>query len=124
MRGGRRAKESRGYDEERAALAELGATEEEIEQALAAREPEALEAFELWPENLEAYRLFIALETQWRVAVGMAAAVHLGLDYVAAEAVMRMRRVKDRAVALEDLRAMEAAVLPLLNRREEGEDDG
>ena len=123
MSGGSRAKAQRDYREERAALAELGASEEEIDAALAAREPEEEEAFELWPENMEAYAIFTGLETQWRVVAGFGASAWLGLDYSAAEALMRMRRVKPaaRAEMLGDLRAMELAVLPILNKRDEDE---
>ncbi len=41
-----------------------------------------------------------------------------GIDYLQAEAVMRMVRVRlaDRETMFDDLRAMEAAALPLLNR--------
>lgn len=71
---------------------------------------------------MESFRLFCALETQWRVAVGLGGSAYIGIDYTAAEAVMRMRRVKDRAAALDDLRSMEAAVLPILNKHDD--DDG
>ena len=123
MSGGARAKARRDYQEERAALAELGATDEEIDAALASREPDEEEPFELWPENLEAFALFTSLETQWRVVAGFGATAWLGIDYAAAEAVMRMRRVKPaaRAELFGDLRAMELAVLPILNKREDEE---
>lgn len=71
---------------------------------------------------MRAYRLFTELETQWRVAVGFGAAAHLGLDYGAAVAVMKdVYRVKpsEREAMLGDLRAMERAVLPILNKRDE-----
>ena len=113
----------RDYQEERSALAELGASEEEITAALAAREPDEEEPFELWVENVEAFAIFTSLETQWRVVAGFGASAWLGLDYTAAEALMRIRRVKPaaRAELFADLRAMELAVLPILNKREDEE---
>ena len=124
-RGGKRAEERRSFQEERAALAELGLPDDEIDAALEARAPAEEELFELWPENLLAYRLFVELETQWRVAIGFGASAHLGLDYGAAVALMvSVYRVKppERADLMGDLRAMERAVLPIFNKRDEGED--
>lgn len=61
-------------------------------------------------------RLFLALATQWRLA-GMGGGV-LGLDYVAAEAVMRIMGMKKRAQVFDQLRTMEAAALRVLNTKE------
>lgn len=69
-------------------------------------------AFEIWPENEDICRLFFDLVTQW--TVGMSGAV--GLNYAAAEAVMRIRRLRDRAHLLDGLRVMERAALRELNR--------
>jgi hypothetical protein len=66
------------------------------------------------PDNAAALELFLALRTQWRV--GAMGGV-LGLDYPAVLAVFRMRRMKDMAAMLADLQVMEAAALPVLNRK-------
>lgn len=72
-------------------------------------------ACEIWPDNWAALRLFLAVETQWRVQLGVGVVVHLGLDYAALEAAMRMSGVADPAAMFADLRAMERAALPILN---------
>lgn len=78
--------------------------------------------FCVWPEHVEAVELFCALATQWRVAAGFGGVMFLGLDYQAVEAAMRLRGVKprDRARLFAQLRVMEAAALPELNRRRDG----
>ena len=72
------------------------------------------DAFEVWPENEDAVRLFLALSTQWRFAGG---GVVTGLIYASAEAVMRMRGVKraKMPVLFDALRVMEGAALDVLN---------
>jgi hypothetical protein len=64
---------------------------------------------EVWPDNLPAVNLFIAMGTQWRV--GMSGVT--GLDYNALPAVMRMTGVKssDMAEVFNDLRVLEDAAL-------------
>jgi hypothetical protein len=67
-RGGRRD-ERRTHAEEKAALIEAGATEEEAEKALAAgREPPTSRRWSRsGSEHFEAFEIFCALSTQWRV---------------------------------------------------------
>lgn len=120
-RGGRREDERRTHEEEKRALLEAGATEQEAELALKAREPTGeAESVEIWPEHLEALELFCALETQWHVAAGFAA-VRTGLIYSEATNLMRERGLgrKRRIEVLEQLRVMERAALDAWN---EGED--
>lgn len=101
----------------------MGASEADAVAALKAREPEPGEDFELWLENVESFEIFCALETQWHMVAGFAVA-RIGLRYETAIALMRERDIKRvrRVEILDDLRAMERAVLPVLNGREE--DDG
>lgn len=68
----------------------------------------AAEAFEIMPANWTSIVAFLACETQWRAAVGMAGLVWLGLDYAGVDVVLR--RLGSDA-AFEDLRRMEAAAL-------------
>ncbi len=79
------------------------------------------ELFEIWPENADALELFIALQTQWRVAAGFGVA-YLGLDYAGVEHAMRLRGVKraERARLFEKIQAMESAALRELNRKNDG----
>lgn len=70
---------------------------------------------EVWPQNWPAVRLFLAVETQWRVGFGFGVVAHLGLDYAAVEAAMRMMRIEAGDTVFDDLRALERAALPILN---------
>jgi hypothetical protein len=70
---------------------------------------------EVWEENEVSVELFFSLRTQWRwMSLGFGASC-LGLDYQGVEAVMRMKRIKERAKVFEDLQIMEAAALSVLN---------
>lgn len=84
----------------------------------AAREEET-EAmlFEIHPDNLEALNAFLAMQTQWRVAVGMAGAFYVGLEYAAIPAVLALLGIPRaaRADIFASLRAMESAALRVLN---------
>lgn len=99
-----------GLDPERAAASGMGGDS-----------AEPGDTFEVWPENADAVDLFVALQTQWRVAAGMSALVITGLDYAAVEAAMRMRGVKDRRAMFAAIRTMESAALPALNRQADGD---
>lgn len=67
----------------------------------------------MWPENVEALGLFLALRTQWRVASGVGGVIRVGLDYSAVGPTMRMLGLpRARAPELFDaLQTMEAAFL-------------
>jgi hypothetical protein len=66
------------------------------------------QVFEVWEENAPAIGLFVRLSTQWKVsAMGRL----MGIDYTAAESVMRMTGARKRRALLDDLRVMESAVL-------------
>jgi hypothetical protein len=69
---------------------------------------------EVWPDNLQAVNVFIAMATQWRV--GPAGAV--GLDYAALEPVMRMTGVPpgDVADVFGGVRIMEDAALEAMRK--------
>lgn len=72
--------------------------------------------FEVMEENWPSLLLFLDLQTQWRRHIGIRGHITWqGLDYTAVEALMRIERVKDKKTAMRDLRAMEAAALPVLN---------
>ena len=67
----------------------------------------------VWAENWDALSAFLALATQWRAAVGAAGMIWLGLDYCAADVIMRRLRSPEHVFA--DLMIMEASALPVLN---------
>ena len=62
---------------------------------------------------MDAVLLFCELGTQWRVVSTMAGAVHTGLDYAAATAVLNLRELRPakRRRLFADLRTMEQAAL-------------
>ncbi|EHK64776.1 DUF1799 domain-containing protein [Achromobacter arsenitoxydans] len=70
---------------------------------------------EIWPENLAAFELFVALRSQWRV--GMAGAT--GLDYgVMFHKMDRMDLAPDRYEELEDqMRVLEHAALDEMSKK-------
>lgn len=68
------------------ALAALGLVLEDGDAAARERE------WHLWPECLDAFELFLALQTQW--VVGMAGPV--GLSYPSVESLLRLRGLKAR----------------------------
>lgn len=71
--------------------------------------------FEVWSCNWESFRIFLACETQWRAAVGMAGLVWLGLDYAAVDMVMRRMKAPDDA--FEHIQIMEAAALQAFSEK-------
>jgi hypothetical protein len=79
--------------------------------ALAARlaPPAPPEVIEVWPENWDAMRIFLGLETQWRRA-GMAG-VPVGLDYAALPVVATALGVPLLEDLLARLRILEGAAL-------------
>lgn len=68
---------------------------------------------DVWAENWPAMIAFLALATQWRVALGVGGMIWLGLDYPGVDVVMRRLGTPDSAFA--DIQSMEAAALPVLN---------
>jgi hypothetical protein len=80
------------------------------------------EAFYLWPQNLPAFNLWLALQTQWRY--GFACAT--GLDYAGVAIVMqlhRVRRCRRREMWLS-LQAMERAALEVWSQKAKANQQG
>lgn len=69
----------------------------------------------LWPQHIEAFRIFTACETQWRMLVGMGGAVFQGLDYVAVVAIMGVHEIESRGECLSQIKALELGALEALN---------
>ena len=80
------------------ALSEFGFTEFDFSKAV-----------EIWPENLQAIKLFSSLSTQWRVGPGGAS----GLDYAAVYPLMdRLNLAPDEwDLLLSDVQTLEGAAL-------------
>jgi len=67
-------------------------------------------------ENWAAINLFLRLQTQWQYISGMAGAVRTGLNYQAAEVVMRrVFKNEDHDTLFDKLQTIERAALSLLN---------
>lgn len=78
---------------------------------------EEIRIFELWPEHQEAFEVFHACRTQWRVVAGAAGTWHQGLDFGAVDVAMRrlgIPRARQREVFLQ-LQVMEDEGIGVLN---------
>lgn len=73
------------------------------------------EDYEVWPENWDAVRAFLAAETQWRAAIGPAAMIWLGLDYAGLDTVLTRKFPAADAAMFDDLRRMEAEALAVFD---------
>lgn len=67
---------------------------------------------EIWPDNLEAFNLFVAMQTQWRIGMNGAT----GIDYSALPTVMDLYPVPQerRRALFEDIRLMEREALKVM----------
>ncbi|MEW9304711.1 DUF1799 domain-containing protein [Labrys neptuniae] len=74
-------------------------------------------SIEIWDVNWQVFQLFQRLATQFRVVVVPRGLFHLGLDYQAADIVLRHLAPEeaDPATLFADLQEMEAAAVPILN---------
>ncbi|GAB2463718.1 hypothetical protein GCM10027082_14100 [Comamonas humi] len=71
---------------------------------------------EVWPENWDSLLLFISLQTQWNVAVGMGGGGRLGLRYEATYPLLDRVAEGDQAEwnrLFAEIRHMERAVLAI-----------
>lgn len=74
------------------------------------------EDFEVMPCNWQSVCAFLACETQWRAVATMVGLVWLGLDYTAADIVLRRRQADDAAFA--DIQVMEQEALSVFARED------
>lgn len=70
---------------------------------------------EIWPEHLEVVRIFVRLDTQWRI--GMAGPI--GLDYTAAYPLIDRATTTSQewSEMLDDLRVLEAEALDTMREQ-------
>lgn len=70
---------------------------------------------EVWPDNIRAVNVFIAMSTQWRTGMNGAT----GMDYSALPEVMRMTSIprRDWSEIFESIRVMEDAALEQMRKK-------
>ncbi len=104
-----------------AQLKALGAPQEVVgeAEATAAAANADDNDFHVFEENWLAVTSFCTLATQWKLLLGAADVLYVGLDYGAVETVFRLEQVPagEWRSLFQDLRVMERAALPLLNER-------
>jgi hypothetical protein len=96
-------------------LRALGVPEHEIEPVARFQQDRAAPA--IWPDNAKSFRLFLAVQTQWRFLAGGKMPIATGLDYPGIEAAARMSGVKMTPRRFDDIRVMEAEARCLMNDR-------
>lgn len=69
---------------------------------------------EIWPDNLQAVNVFVAMSTQWRIGMNGPT----GLDYGVLPEIWRRTKTppKDRDAVFNDLRTMEDAALETMRK--------
>lgn len=77
------------------------------------------EKTEIWAEHIEAFELFAACSSQWRIVAGMSGVFYQGLDAAALAATMDMLGIEQghRRERLQQVRQIEAGALELLNQK-------
>lgn len=83
--------------------------------AYAAKQEEAQEDIDVWPQNWDAVMLFNRAQTQWRV--GMAGAT--GLDYAGVRTLMDLHSPEDPVDCFERVQVMELETLRAMDERRE-----
>lgn len=73
----------------------------------------AAQDYEVWPENYEAFLLFMDMQTQWRT--GMSGPT--GLDYNTLFTLMTLKNLS--IDLLDDIRIMESAALTEIHRKKD-----
>lgn len=69
----------------------------------------------VWPDQLEAWNVFAACSTQWRVITAGDVMIHQGLEYASLESVMRIRSVADPAACLAQIQHIERGAVAAMN---------
>lgn len=74
------------------------------------------DVFFLWPENLEAFQIWLKLRTQWNLDFS---GRRVGLNYASVEQVLRWEKIvgKKKTEMIDAFRIMEAAELNALHRK-------
>ena len=78
---------------------------------------QAAEEFEVWPEHVDAVRLFQACDTQWIVHLGLGGLYYQGLDFGRAASIARdWLGIRPSQTLLAQLAILQDEALPLLNQ--------
>ncbi|MDD5176751.1 MAG: DUF1799 domain-containing protein [Sterolibacterium sp.] len=104
----------RGGDEFASDLAAFGVTEKKADSGV----------LDIWPENVDTWETFRALETNWRIiAGGMAEPRYQGIEYASIPEALRMAGVKKKKqpAVRAGLRIMERAALAAINGLDQNE---
>jgi hypothetical protein len=91
------------FDQARADLAQFGADEASIDAMLGPEEKD----FGVWPENWDAMRAFLAVQTQWSTGMGGPT----GLDYTRVRSGLELAGVPVTQELFSQLRTLEFAAL-------------
>jgi len=73
----------------------------------------ASDPVEILPDVWQSFEVFRAMATQWRT--GMSGVT--GLDYNCLPWLMKLHGIEDEAVALTDIRVMEASALSVIHKK-------
>lgn len=76
--------------------------------------------FEVWEDNWESFVFFLDVSNHWIVISGFNGREYLGLNYQNIESIIRTFKPVEKSKRqglYQDLRTIECAVLPLLNKR-------
>jgi hypothetical protein len=65
---------------------------------------------------LDAYEVFDACSSQWRIVTGTAGVFYQGIDAAALAAIMEMLGIEDRRQCLQQVRMIEAGALEIINK--------
>ena len=81
--------------------------------------PEAPKHYEVWEEHWPALELFLALRTQWRIAIGMAGGQRLGIDYTSLYGHPKFARLDfdEQDKLLSQVQHIETGALAALNEQ-------
>ena len=80
--------------------------------------PEEPSDFVVWAEHRKTVAAFLAICTQWRIAVGMGGMIRLGFDYAGVRAGLKLAGIELKPREWCWLRIMEAAALAALNEEQ------
>lgn len=77
------------------------------------------EAHELWPEHWDAWQVFMGVGSQWRLQIGMGAALWQAPSYVEVERVMERYRVPaaDQDETFRRYQVLESEALKVMNEK-------
>jgi hypothetical protein len=95
-----------------------GTPQEFIDEMIASMQPADVDDdYEIWPENWDVMQIFLSMNADWSIAVGMSGIAYNGIKTTAIESAFNIFRItnKNRLEYFEKIKIMERAALPLLN---------